>query len=326
MTRLVADIGGTSIRLGWQHRAGAALAGVSSFTCADFPSAAAAIDHFIQQQPGVCDSLVLAVAAPIAGSLVDITNNPWRFDAGDLARRVGAKHYLLINDFTAQALANAPLLDPAHQLNPAYHACIRAGRPDYRAPLLVTGPGTGLGVAAVVPGPGGPVVVEGEGGHVSYAPRNAAETNVLAALTSRLGHVSAERIVSGPGLETVFQIQTGTTQPAAKISAAALDGDKAALAAVRLMLDSFATVAANAALGFGAGAGIVIAGGIVPKLGRLFADSGFIQRLGDHGRRRTFLDQLPLYISLDPFAGLRGAAAAPDNPHMASRMVMTGHG
>jgi len=70
----------------------------------------------------------------------------------------------------------------------------------------------------------------------------------------------------------------------------------------------------------------VIAGGIVPKLGRLFAESGFIQRLGDHGRRRTFLDQLPLYISLDPFAGLRGAAAAPDTPHMASRMVMMGDG
>ena len=84
------------------------------------------------------------------------------------------------------------------------------------------------------------------------------------------------------------------------------------------MLDSFATVAANAALGFGAG-GIVIAGGIVPKLGRLFAVS--LSRACDHGRRRTFLDRLPLYISLDPFAGLRGAAAL-DNPHMASRVVM----
>ena len=322
MSRLVADIGGTSIRLGWQHSADSALASVNIFACADFPNATAAIDQFIKQQPGACESLVLAVAAPIAGSIVDITNNPWQFDVGDLAQCFGAKEYLLINDFTAQALANASLLDPAHQLNPAHHVCVRAGQPDYRAPLLVTGPGTGLGVAAVVPAPGGPMVIEGEGGHVSYAPRNTAETNVLTALTSRIGHVSAERIVSGAGLETVFQIQTGKTIPAATISAAALDGDEAALAAVRLMLDSFATVAANAALGFGAGAGIVIAGGIVPKLGRLFAESSFIQRLGDHGRRRTFLDRLPLYISLDPFAGLRGAAAALDNPHMASRVVM----
>ena len=124
-------------------------------------------------------------------------------------------------------------------------------------------------------------IIEGEGGHVSYAPRNSTEMHVLRTLQDRFGHVSAERIVSGPGLATIFEIQTGQLKPAPEIGALALAGDADAVAAVHLMLQSLATVAANAAITLGARAGIVIAGGIVPKLEPLFATSGFFDRFDD---------------------------------------------
>jgi glucokinase len=102
----------------------------------------------------------------------------------------------------------------------------------------------------------------------------------------------------------------------------ALAGDAAALSAVRLMLQSLGTVAANAALSLGARAGVVIAGGIAGKLAALLGDSGLIGRFDDHGRRRSYLHALPIYLSIDPLAGLRGAAAAIDNRYLARRITL----
>ena len=102
----------------------------------------------------------------------------------------------------------------------------------------------------------------------------------------------------------------------------ALAGDEAGLAAVRLMLQSLGTVAANAALSLGARAGVVIAGGIAGKLSALLGDSGLIDRFDDHGRRGPYLHSMPLYLSVDPLAGLRGAAAAIDNRYLARRIIL----
>jgi glucokinase len=145
---------------------------------------------------------------------------------------------------------------------------------------------------------------------------------VLAHLAKEFGHVSAERIVSGPGLESIYHCQTGDHKSAPNIGALALAGDAAALSAVRLMLQSLGTVAANAALSLGARAGVVIAGGIAGKLAALLGDSGLIGRFDDHGRRRSYLHALPIYLSIDPLAGLRGAAAAIDNRYLARRITM----
>jgi glucokinase len=321
MIRLLVDIGGTSVRLGWQAGPDDAIHDAASMPCADFSTPADALLHYCARHRLDAETLVLAVAAEISGPVVDVTNNHWVCDAAELAAALGAAQYLMINDFTAQALACQPLLTGRQNADPARFTCLRPGQAKLGAPLLVTGPGTGLGVAALVPMAGAPVVIEGEGGHVSFAPRNDAEQRVLAALTAEYGHVSAERIVSGPGLEAVYRIQTGRSLSAPDIGAGALGGDAPCRAAVDLMLQSFATVAANAALGFGAGAGIVIAGGIVARLAALLDDGGFYQRLGDHGRRRRFLEALPLYVATDPFAGLRGAAMAAESPHLAARML-----
>lgn len=326
MPRLVVDIGGTSVRIAHQRVDAAqtcdpaALKDPEVLACADFATASDALLHYCNQYRLDIDLLGLAVAGPVTGAVVDITNNHWQFDAAALTAAIGARRYLLVNDFTAQALAQRDLLQGG-SLPQKHRQILRGGDGDPLTPLLVIGPGTGLGVAALVPAGEQVQIVEGEGGHVSYAPRNAAEQAVLADLAAEFGHVSAERIISGPGLEAVYYSQTGEKRPAPDIGGLALTGDTAAVAAVSLMLQSLATVAANAVLSLGARAGVVIAGGIVPKLADLIGDSGFFDRFDDHGRRRSYLETVPFYLSSDPLGGLRGMAAGFDNPYLSQRII-----
>lgn len=326
MPRLVVDIGGTSVRIAHQRVDAAqtcdpaALKDPEVLACADFATAGDALLHYCNQYRLDIDLLGLAVAGPVTGAVVDITNNHWQFDAAALTAAIGARRYLLVNDFTAQALAQRDLLQGG-SLPQKHRQILRGGDGDPLTPLLVIGPGTGLGVAALVPAGEQVQIVEGEGGHVSYAPRNAAEQAVLADLAAEFGHVSAERIISGPGLEAVYYSQTGEKRPAPDIGGLALTGDTAAVAAVSLMLQSLATVAANAVLSLGARAGVVIAGGIVPKLADLIGDSGFFDRFDDHGRRRSYLETVPFYLSSDPLGGLRGMAAGFDNPYLSQRII-----
>jgi len=326
MSRLVVDIGGTSVRIAHQRVDAAqtcdlaALKDPEVLACADFATAGEALLHYCNQYRLDIELLGLAVAGPVTGAAVDITNNHWQFDAAALTAAIGARRYLLVNDFTAQALAQRDLLQGG-PLPQKHRQILRGGDGDPLTPLLVIGPGTGLGVAALVPAGEQVQIIEGEGGHVSYAPRNAAEQAVLADLAAEFGHVSAERIISGPGLEAVYYSQTGEKRPAPDIGGLALAGDAAAVAAVSLMLQSLATVAANAVLSLGARAGVVIAGGIVPKLAGLLGDSGFFDRFDDHGRRRSYLETVPIYLSSDPLGGLRGMAAGFDNPYLAQRII-----
>ena len=147
------------------------------------------------------DMLCLAVAGPGNWPAGRYHHQSLRqFDAGKVAAAMNVRAYLLINDFTAQAMAHRDLLQQDRSLPTNHRQILRGGTPDHSTPLLVIGPGTGLGVAALVPAGDAVQVIEGEGGHVSYAPRNPAEEIILAHLAKKLGHVSAERIVSGPAL------------------------------------------------------------------------------------------------------------------------------
>ena len=321
MSQVLVDIGGTSIRLGWQPQQAEDIKDSVTYACGDFATPRDALRQYCEQNQLKVDRVVLAVAAEISGIEVNITNNHWIFNAGELARELGANEYLLINDFTAQAFSNLALLGPEPIIIPQHHVLLRKGIRAAGSPLLVTGPGTGLGVAALLPSSSGPMVIEGEGGHVSYAPRDENERNVLAALAAEFGHVSAERVVSGPGLEAIYQIKNNAKLAAPEIGAGALAGDTKCLRSVNLMLKSFATVVANAALSFGAGSGIVIAGGIVPRLHFLLDQSGFYERLEDHGRRSEFLTRLPIFLAIDKFAGLRGAALASCSSQLQSRII-----
>ena len=321
MSQILVDIGGTSIRLGWQSKKDEDVRDPVTYACRDFATPVDALRQYCDQNQLKVDRVVLAVAAEISGPEVNITNNHWIFNAGELARELGANEYLLINDFTAQAFSNSALLSPEPSIIPEHHILLRKGVQTAGSPLLVTGPGTGLGVAALLPSSSGPMVIEGEGGHVSFAPRDEGERNISAALATEFGHVSAERVVSGPGLETIYQIEHDARLAAPEIGAGAVAGDNRCVKAVNFMFKSFATVVANAALSFGAGSGIVIAGGVVPRLRDLLDQSGFYERLGDHGRRSEFLTKLPIYLAIDKFAGLRGAAMASCSSQLQSRII-----
>jgi glucokinase len=341
---ILADIGGTNIRLAvLQDQPAAQLELVETLSCQSCFTIEDMLASYQARHNIQAESLVLAVAADMQGDDVTITNNSWRFQGISAARACGVSRYMLINDFCAQALAHADLLMPCpmpaeaagpdeitiqqsgqQSGHPSGHLSgrhiIRAGTARPQTPLLVSGPGTGLGVAALVPVGDDVTVIEGEGGHVSFAARNATEREILNVLQKRWGHVSAERVVSGPGLETIYHIMTGKGgRTAAEIGSAAVAGPGADRQAVDVLLTAFATVLANAALSFGAGAGIVIAGGIVPKLGALLPQSGFFDRLGDHGRRSGFLKALPLYLAVDPYAGCRGAFVAANTANLAHR-------
>ena len=320
MSQVLVDIGGTSIRLGWQSEKVEDVKDPVTYACSDFVAPVDALRQYCDQNQLKVDRVVLAVAAEISGVEVNITNNHWIFDAEELAQELGANEYLLINDFTAQAFSNSALLSPKPSINPQHHILLRKGVQAAGSPLLVAGPGTGLGVAALLPSNSGPMVIEGEGGHVSFAPCNEDERNILEVLAAEIGHVSAERVVSGPGLETIYKIENDARLAAPEIGDGASAGDDKCLKAVNLMFKSFATVVANAALSFGAGSGIVIAGGVTPRLRGLLDQSGFYERLGDHGRRSTFLSNLPIYLAIDPYASLRGARHAARSAQLSYRI------
>ena len=186
MSQVLVDIGGTSIRLGWQSQKAEDVRDPVTYACRDFATPVDALRQYCDQNQLKVDRVVLAVAAEISGVEVNITNNHWIFNAGELARELGANEYLLINDFTAQAFSNSALLSPEPSINPQHHILLRKGVQAAGSPLLVTGPGTGLGVAALLPSSSGPMVIEGEGGHVSFAPRDEGERNILAVLAAEI--------------------------------------------------------------------------------------------------------------------------------------------
>ena len=226
----------------------------------------------------------------------------------------------MINDFTAQALAQDGAIGKAHMT-------LADGVADPAAPLLVIGPGTGLGASALIPLAGGPLPIEGEGGNVSFSPRSDIERDLDSYLRDQTDHVVVENFVSGPGLETIHAFLTrdqgmlkGVT--AERIGETALGEDGTCREAVYLMFGILATVMADHVLTMGCWRGAVIAGGIMPRLAPLIGSSPFVARFRSAGALSHVMANVPVWLSMDPDAGLNGARAALGNPHLAHRMVL----
>jgi glucokinase len=215
---------------------------------------------------------------------------------------------MVINDFHANALA-VPHLNGSDLLQ------VGGGEAVAGMPMGVIGPGSGLGVSAVVPSGDTYVPVAGEGGHVTMAPADARESAVLELMRSRYDHVSAERVLSGPGLVNLYNALCELERfPAASLTAAQISDaqiratDPRAREAVDMFCAMLGTVAGNLALTLGAHGGVYIAGGIVPKLGEAFAHSPFRARFEAKGRFQAYLAAIPTFVVVRPHAALLGAA------------------
>lgn len=307
-TALLADIGGTNARFALAE--GPRIGPVRRFRVADFADPSDAIEAFIKSsaarhRPSIA---ACAVAAPIAGEEAKLTNSDWVISAPRLRARHGLRRVELINDFAALAWA-VPALGPDQLYD------LGGGSGDRTAPSVVIGPGTGLGTAVYLPDGGRPRVLAGEGGHATMAPHDDWESTILARLRARFGHVSAERVLSGPGLEnlyhTIAELQ-GAAAPAleaSEITAQAIAGgspvSRAALESFCAMLGSFA---GNVALTVGGRAGVYIAGGIAPHIADQLAASPFRSRFEDKGRFNLYLSEIPAKIVMHPDPAFLGLA------------------
>lgn len=307
---LIGDIGATNVRFALVQPDGKSTA-ARVYALSDYASLPEAVDAYLTDaSPAVRPvRAVLAVAAPVIGDQITMTNHAWTFSVDALRQRFRLKRLLVINDFAANAAA-IPHLDEKDRIQ------IGGGEPVSDAPIGVIGPGTGLGVSALVRWVKGAVTISGEGGHVTMSPATAQESAMLNLMRRRDDHVSAERVLSGPGLVNLYNaICELAGMPVASYTAEQITStliwnkDPRAREAASIFCAMLGTVAGNLALTLGARGGIYIAGGIVPRMASFLAQSEFRARFEAKGRLRGYLATIPTYLIVRPFLGLVGAAA-----------------
>ena len=310
---LLADIGGTNARF--------ALGGdpldrgtIRDYEVARFPSLAACAREYLAAVVSKPARAVIAAAGPVDGDEIRLTNHPWSIRGADLRRELSLSSVDLLNDFFAIA-TSLPVLAELEKI----------GKPQLTKPgsprrFVVLGPGTGLGVAALMVRESDFVVIDSEGGHAEFAPSTGEEREILRVLARRFGRVSWERLLSGPGLENIYAALSeidGAPQAlrAAEIeSRASKRSDERAVRAARAFAAMLGAFAGDMVLTFGAWDGAYLAGGLARHLRAWIAEGGFRERFEDKGRFAKRLANVPTLAILDPHPGLLGAAV-----HAASR-------
>lgn len=307
---LVADIGGTNARFAIVEADGSLGAEVV-LRVAEHATPLAAIDAYLGGigRPRL-EAAALAIAAPVDGDSVRLTNAGWTFARSAMRAQLGLSRLIFLNDFAAQALSLPHLA--AGDLRQ-----VGGGAAEPLAPKAVLGPGTGLGMSGLIKDQGRWLPLVGEGGHCSLAPAEAREAAILALAWREFPHVSAERLISGTGLPLLHRLVAAVdglaAEPltAAQIAAGALAGnDRACVATVETFCALLGGIAGDLALTLGARGGVYIGGGVVPRLGDLFYRSAFRRRFEAKGRFAAYLAAIPAYVILCPTPALRGAAQA----------------
>lgn len=319
---LVADIGGTNARFAVARSTGAGaftLERQQRMRGADFARLEDAVRAYLDGCgcAGEIRSACFGVAGPIArgptasgaSGEVRLTNSSWRFDPVALARDLRLERIEVVNDFAALA-RGAPLL-PEKDL-----AVVVKGAPDPTAPIVVLGPGTGLGVGLLVPTPMGPQVVSTEGGHAAFAPRDDRERLISDALARIHGYVSWERVLSGAGLADIYAalseaegLGPARLTPGEVTEAALRKDDAIAVAAVDAFCAALGGFASDVAVITGARGGVFLGGGILPRIVDLLTASDFAARFRAKGPMSGYVADVPVKLILSDAAALLGAAA-----------------
>lgn len=308
---LVADIGGTNARF--------ALADVRTGQLSDeltLPTGAGTLadlvaDYLAQVGADGVEAACFACAGPITGDSCSLTNADLEFSIEQTRSELGLDTLLVVNDFAAAARSIPEL--GAGQL-------FQVGEvgPDLERGAIAVGPGTGLGVATILPDGAAWRVLPGEGGHVALAGLHEEELEVVRALRRRSGYASAEMVLSGPGLTRLYEsllevrgeapLASEELRPDLIVERARAETDGTSVAALSMFCELLATVAANAALTTGATGGVFLAGGIVKRFPEFLASSGFRERFVWHPHAGRYLEQVATLIVTAPEPGLIGAA------------------
>ena len=306
---MVADIGGTRMRVGLAAASGE-LRDIQVFDCAAYATPLAAFTAYLASVSACPRAACLAVAGPVDGDLVAFTNSRWGFSQVELRTALRLERLLVRNDFEALALA-LPFLR-AEDLHPIGGGAARAD-----SPRLVLGPGTGLGVATLVPHAGAWIALPGEGGHAGFAPQDRIETAIARVLRRTSPRLCNESILSGPGLEAVYRALAviegapPVQRDAAAIGAAALAAsDPRALRAVEVFCAVLGSVAGDMALVTGARGGVFVGGGIAPRLLPLLDSGRFRARFEDKALQRAYVAAIPTAVIIAETPALLGALAA----------------
>ena len=310
--RLLADIGGTYARFMLETAPGVLEHG-ATLQCQQYPDLHAAITAYLQGIPAALAAGVkhaaVAIATPVAGDQVRMTNYHWHFSIEQMRARLRFDNLVVVNDFTALAMALPSLL-------PHQRRQVGAGTIEARSVVGLIGAGSGLGVSGLIPAnDGGWVALGTEGGHTSFAPHDEREMAILRFAWKELAHVSFERLVSGPGIELIYRAlaDRNGVKPAPyhapDITQHALDAsDPLCVETIDVFCGMLGTAAANLAVTQGAFGGIYIGGGIVPRLGEYFDQSSFRQRFEDKGRFNDYMKRIPTFVITSTDATLVGAS------------------
>jgi glucokinase len=303
-TTLLADIGGSKSRFAIANSSGAVehVLVIHNDTAADLD---AAVSRYLEETGARPCAATLAVAGPVDGEEVVLTNRTnWRLRRVEFAERFGLSQLRLLNDFEAIAWA-LPHLGPAHTRP------LGSAVPPREGVKVVLGPGTGLGVAALLPADGRWHVIASEGGHLSFGPQAPDEAAVFARLRDECGSVSAETVLSGAGLVRLARAldsQAACHAPET-IVASALAREPAAQAAARLFVRLLGRFAGGLALTFKALGGVYIAGGVASGLGPLLDEPQFRAAFEAHPPHQALLETIPTLLITCEEPGLIGCAA-----------------
>jgi glucokinase len=311
----VADVGGTNARFAVaeiDRGRVVSLGEPETLKTAEYASFQTAWEEFGRRKGiDLPNELAIAFAGPVGGEVLKLTNNPWVIRPALIHERLGVDRYTIVNDFGAVAYAVATLPDGDFR-----HLCGPDRPLSPEGVISIIGPGTGLGVAALLRKPDHYEVIESEGGHVDFAPLDALEDKILVQLRRHFRRVSIERIASGQGLWNLYEALGAiegrdlTFHNDKELWPAALDAtDSLAVAALDRLCLTLGAVAGDMALAQGAN-GVVIAGGVGLRLADYLPRSGFRDRFIAKGRFERRMDEMPVKLITHPQPGLYGAAAA----------------
>lgn len=322
MTRpaLIGDIGGTNARFALVTPDTFEPYAIQTLPCVDYPTLVDAVRDYLVRVGHSSEyaprEACLAFACPVHDDWVRMTNNAWAFSKRQVQADLGLELFKVINDFTAQALG-VPHVAPTDLV------AIGDGEAAAGCARLVIGPGTGLGVAGVFPGQHAWVPLPTEGGHVTFAPTDEREQNLLRYFRSRYGRVSVERLLCGQGLLDLYAAHCSLkganpryTKPA-EVTQAANDGDAIAVDTLRRFLKILGDVCGDAALTMGARGGVYLCGGILPRMLDWLPGSRFREAFADKGRMSAYNAGIPTWVVTAPWTGLLGAAEALHNKEVA---------